>query len=160
MPCAQKASILFAASKTSGIKPPLAFLNVAILFTLTLSFVVCTFALSDTPQNYVLLSNDNMATSYTSDIPLLLPIDTVKCALDMMDEYKLANLPVVVEDIFNGLISEEDLLESDDSAVIAEVKSTYLSVDPNLHIYEVVALMASAEVDLLPVVHRGFIKAV
>ena len=91
----------------------------------------------------------------TSDIPLLLPIDTVKCALDMMDEYKLANLPVVVEDIFNGLISEEDLLESDDSAVIAEVKSTYLSVDPNLHIYEIVALMASAEVDLLPVVHRG-----
>lgn len=91
----------------------------------------------------------------TSDIPLLLPIDTVKCALDMMDEYKLAHLPLVVEDMYKGLISEEDLLESDESAVLAEVKSTSLSVDPNLHIYEVVALMASSEVDLLPVVHRG-----
>ena len=28
----------------------------------------------------------------TSDIPLLRPIDNVKCALDMMDEYKLAQL--------------------------------------------------------------------
>tara|TARA_Y100000739_G_scaffold227756_1_gene237910 strand:+ start:691 stop:1338 length:648 start_codon:yes stop_codon:yes gene_type:complete len=91
----------------------------------------------------------------TSDIPLLLPIDTVKCALDMMDEYKLAHLPLVVEDHFKGLISEEDLLESDESAVLAEIKSTPLSVDPNLHVYEVVASMANAEVDLLPVVHRG-----
>ena len=41
----------------------------------------------------------------TSDIPLLLPIDTVKCALDMMDEYKLAHLPLVVEDTYKGLIS-------------------------------------------------------
>ena len=53
------------------------------------------------------------------------------------------------------LISEEDLLECDESAVMAEVNSTPLSVDPNLHIYDVVASMASAEVDLLPVVHRG-----
>ena len=91
----------------------------------------------------------------TSDIPLLLPIDTVKSALDMMDEYKLAHLPLVVEDTYKGLISEEDLLEFDESAVLAEVKCSTLSVDPNLHIYEVVASMASAEVDLLPVVHRG-----
>ena len=91
----------------------------------------------------------------TSDIPLLLSIDTVKCALDMMDEYKLAHLPLVVEDSFKGLISEEALLECDESAVLAEVNSTPLSVDPNLHIYDVVASMASAEVDLLPVVHRG-----
>ena len=94
----------------------------------------------------------------TSDIPLLLPIDTVKCALDMMDEYKLAHLPLVVEDTYKGLISEEDLLEFDESAVLAEVKYSTLYVDPNLHIYEVVASMASAEVDLLPVVHRGIYR--
>ena len=94
----------------------------------------------------------------TSDIPLLLPIDTVKCALDMMDEYKLAHLPLVVEDTYKGLISEEDLLEFDARAVLAEVNCSTLSVDPNLHIYEVVASMASAEVDLLPVVHRGIYR--
>ena len=143
-----------AASKTFGILPPLAFLRVAILFTLTLSFVVCNFALSDTRQNYTMTAEQLL----TSDIPLLLPIDTVKCALDLMDEYKLAHLPLVVEDSYKGLISEADLLELDEGAVIAEVKSEPLSVDPNLHIYEVVASMSSAEVDLLPVVHRGVYK--
>ncbi len=93
-----------------------------------------------------------------SDIPLLLPVDTVKCALNMMDEYKLAHLPLVVEDTYKGLISEEDLLEFDESAVLAEVGCSTISVDPNIHIYEVVALMASAEVDLLPVVHRGIYR--
>jgi len=87
----------------------------------------------------------------TSDIPLLRPIDTVKCALDMMDEYKLAHLPLVVEDQYKGLISEEDLLECDESAVLAEVSLTPLAIDPNLHLYEVVASMANAEVDILPV---------
>ena len=91
----------------------------------------------------------------TSDIPLLRPIDTVKCALGMMDEYKLAHLPLVVEDQYKGLIYEEDLLECDESAVLAEVECKPLAVDPNLHLYEVVASMASAEIDLLPVVHRG-----
>jgi CBS domain-containing protein len=73
----------------------------------------------------------------------------------MMDEYKLAHLPLVVEDQYKGLVSEEELLECDESAVLAEVGSTPLAVDPNLHLYEVVASMANAEIDLLPVVHRG-----
>ena len=94
----------------------------------------------------------------TSDIPLLRPIDNVKCALDMMDEYKLAHLPLVVEDHYKGLISEEDLLECDESAVLAEVDSKSLAVDPNLHLYEVVASMSNADVDLLPVVHRGIYR--
>lgn len=94
----------------------------------------------------------------TSDIPILRPIDTVKCALDMMDEYKLAHLPLVVEDQYKGLISEEDLLECDESAVLAEIESKPLAVDPNLHLYEVVASMSNADVDLLPVVHRGIYR--
>ena len=112
--------------------------------------MVCTFAESDTRQNYAMTAEQLQHLTSLS-----LPIDTVKCALDIMDEYKLAHLPLVVEDSFKGLISEEDLLECDESAVLAEVNSTPLSVDPNLHIYDVVASMASAEVDLLPVVHRG-----
>jgi acetoin utilization protein AcuB len=91
----------------------------------------------------------------TSDLPLLRPIDTVKCALDIMEEYKVAHLPLVVEDQFKGLVNEGDLLECDESAVLAEVQASPFSVDPNLHIYEVVAQMARTEVDVLPVVHRG-----
>ena len=45
----------------------------------------------------------------TSDLPLLLPIDTVANAIELMDEYKVSHLPLVVEDMFKGLINEEDL---------------------------------------------------
>jgi acetoin utilization protein AcuB len=91
----------------------------------------------------------------TSDLPLLLPIDTVSSAIQLMDEYKVSHLPLVVEDMFKGLINEEDLLECDKDAVLAEVNTHPIFVDPNIHIYEVVAQMAQAKIDVLPVVIQG-----
>ena len=91
----------------------------------------------------------------TSDLPLLLPIDTVANAIQLMDEYKVSHLPLVVEDMFKGLIYEEDLLECDKDAVLAEVDAHPIFVDPNIHIYEVVAQMAQANIDILPVVIQG-----
>ena len=91
----------------------------------------------------------------TSDLPLLLPIDTVSNAIELMDEYKVSHLPLVVEDMFKGLIHEEDLLECDKDAVLAEVDTHPIFVDPNIHIYEVVAQMAQAKIDVLPVVIQG-----
>ena len=91
----------------------------------------------------------------TSDLPLLLPIDTVSNAIQLMDEYKVSHLPLVVEDMFKGLINEEDLLEYDKDAVLAEVDTRPIFVDPNIHIYEVVAQMAQAKIDVLPVVIQG-----
>ena len=91
----------------------------------------------------------------TFDLPLLLPIDTVYRAICLMDEYKVGHLPIVVEDQFQGLIKEEDLLEHEDTAVLAEVQTHPISVDPNLHLYDVVAQMSRVEVDILPVVFQG-----
>ena len=91
----------------------------------------------------------------TFDLPLLLPIDTVSRAISLMDEYKVANLPIVVEDQFQGLVKEENLLEHDETAVLAEVSTHLISVDPNLHLYDVVSQMSRAEVDVLPVVFQG-----
>ena len=91
----------------------------------------------------------------TSDLPLLHPIDTVSNAIQLMDEYKVSHLPLVVEDMFKGLINEEDLLECDKDAVLAEVDTHPIFVDPNIHIYEVVAQMAQAKIDVLPVVIQG-----
>ena len=91
----------------------------------------------------------------TSDLPLLLPIDTVSRAIQLMDEYKVTHLPLVVEDMFKGLINEEDLLECDKDAVLAEINTHPIFVDPNIHIYEVVAQMAQAKIDVLPVVFQG-----
>ena len=91
----------------------------------------------------------------TSDLPILMPIDSVFRALSLMDEYKVAHLPVVVEDQYKGLINEEELLECDEKAILAEVNQHPFSVDPSIHVYEVVTQMARAEVDVLPVVFQG-----
>jgi acetoin utilization protein AcuB len=91
----------------------------------------------------------------TSDLPLLLPIDTVSSAIQLMDEYKVTHLPLVVEDLFKGLVNEDDLLECDKDAVLAEINTHPIFVDPNIHIYEVVAQMAQAKIDVLPVVIQG-----
>ena len=91
----------------------------------------------------------------TSDLPLFLPIDTVSSAIQLMDEYKVTHLPLVVEDLFKGLVNEEDLLECDKDAVLAEINTHPIFVDPNIHIYEVVAQMAQAKIDVLPVVIQG-----
>ena len=91
----------------------------------------------------------------TFNLPLLLPIDTVSRAISLMDEYNVAHLPIVVEDQFQGLINEADLLEHEETAVLAEVSTHFISVDPNLHLYDVVAQMSRAEVDILPVVFQG-----
>ena len=57
----------------------------------------------------------------TFNLPLLLPIDTVSRAISLMDEYNVAHLPIVVEDQFQGLINEEDLLEHEEKAVLAMI---------------------------------------
>ena len=54
------------------------------------------------PSKYPSLQNYSMTAELllTSDLPVLTAVDTVKCALDLMDEYKVGHLPLVVEDQF------------------------------------------------------------
>ncbi len=89
------------------------------------------------------------------DLPVLMFTDPVHRALALMDELKLAHLAVVEEDVFKGTVSESSLLEHDDDALIAEVPFSQDSLSPDVHIYDIVARMAWAEVDMLPVVQEG-----
>ena len=89
------------------------------------------------------------------DLPVLALTDQVARALDVMDEFKLMHLSVVEEDVYKGTVSEEALLELDPSAVIAEAPMSDNGIAPDLHLYDVVARMGWADVDVLPVVHEG-----
>ena len=54
----------------------------------------------------------------TMDLPVLALTDPVSRALTVMDECKVMHLPVVEEDVFKGTVSEAELLEMDDMALI------------------------------------------
>jgi len=92
------------------------------------------------------------------DLPVLALTDQVARALDVMDEFKLMHLPVVEEDVYKGTVSEDALLEMDPSAVIAEAPMTEDAIAPDLHVYDIVARMGWADVDVLPVVHEGLYR--
>ncbi|MDA9755680.1 hypothetical protein N9V29_01780 [Flavobacteriales bacterium] len=92
------------------------------------------------------------------DLPVLALTDQVARALQVMDELKLMHLAVVEEDVYKGTVSEEALLELDESALIAEAPMTSDAITPDLHVYDVVARMGWAEVDLLPVVEEGLYR--
>ena len=92
------------------------------------------------------------------DLPVLALTDQVARALDVMDEFKLMHLPVVEEDVYKGTVSEDSLLEMDPSAVIAEAPMTEDAIAPDLHVYDIVARMGWADVDVLPVVHEGLYR--
>ena len=92
------------------------------------------------------------------DLPVLAMTDQVARALDVMDEFKLMHLPVVEDDVYKGSVSEDVLLELDPGALIAEAPLVQESIEPDLHLYDVVARMGWADVDVLPVVHEGLYR--
>jgi len=60
-----------------------------------------------------------------TDYPTLHLSDRVSFALQLMDDYEIQDLPIVVEDVFVGCISKEDLLDSDDEATIETLQSHF-----------------------------------
>ncbi len=97
-----------------------------------------------------------VAREFISDsIPPIKPSDTITYALDWMYEFKLSQLPIVLDGKFQGIITENDLLDAvDPEAKISELRytgwdSAYVNV--NQHMYEVIKMMSALQLELLPV---------
>jgi len=80
--------------------------------------------------------------------------DNGSLAMNWMEDLKLSNLPVVKEQHYLGLISEEDILDQDDenqpiSEYSLELKKLY--VHQFEHVYEVISRMSAAKLRLMPV---------
>ena len=54
-----------------------------------------------------------------SGFPHLSMFDKVVFALDLMEDYDVLHLPVIVEEKFAGIISKDDLMDSDETAMLA-----------------------------------------
>lgn len=90
-----------------------------------------------------------------NNIPRLQLQDTVVKALQLITDFRLTHLPVVSEDKFLGLISEDDLLdEEDDRLTIEFIQHNFIvaSVPDNVHFLNAVNYSNQHESNIVPVI--------
>jgi acetoin utilization protein AcuB len=75
-------------------------------------------------------------------LPILKPTDTVGEVMDWMEEYQIGQLPVVSEDEYRGLISQDILMNADEFLPILALQPEFGEVfaSENHHLFEVLAI--------------------
>ncbi|MEO6669213.1 MAG: CBS domain-containing protein [Ferruginibacter sp.] len=90
-----------------------------------------------------------------NNIPRLQLQDTVSKALQLINDFKLTHLPVVSEEKYLGLISEEDLLDASDEKLPIEVLQQHFlhtAVADNVHFLNAVNNSIQFDTNVVPVV--------
>lgn len=89
-------------------------------------------------------------------IPYLKPSDNIMFALELMEEFKVYHLPVVENQKLLGIVSEEQLLELDDTLIIDSLGFPLLKIaaQENLHIFDVMKLGFESTSSVLPVIDK------
>jgi len=84
--------------------------------------------------------------------------DKVSFALQLMDDYDVQHLPVMNEDKYAGLVAKDDLLDADESAMLASLEEQFLKVSVKKEEYFLSALKIAAnnQLSLIPVVNEAF----
>jgi acetoin utilization protein AcuB len=90
----------------------------------------------------------------SNSIPYLHKEDKVYHALQLMNDYHVAHLPVVEDDNYLGIISEELLLQSDDENTLNELPITdgSTSVKANDHFLKAIHTAVQNKLSVVPVV--------
>lgn len=89
-----------------------------------------------------------------SGFPAINLFDKISLALQLMDEYDVLHLPVLSEEKYAGLISKEDLLDADESNLVATMESSLqkVSVKGDEYFLSALRIIADQELSLLPVI--------
>jgi acetoin utilization protein AcuB len=92
----------------------------------------------------------------SNSIPYLHKEDKVYHALQLMNDYHVAHLPVVENDSYLGIISEEQLLQSDDENTLNELPITdgTTSVQANDHFLKAIQTAVVNKLSVVPVVEE------
>lgn len=90
-------------------------------------------------------------------VPALAPTDTIRKALEILDENKLTGLPVVTEEDYTAYVTEDTLLEVPDDSMTLEAASQ-LQFRPAIagmaHPYDAFNMMYETKLPLLPVIDQ------
>lgn len=92
----------------------------------------------------------------SNSIPYLHKEDKVHHALQLMNDYHVAHLPVVENDNYLGMISEELLLQSDDENTLMElpISDGSTSVQANDHFLKAIQTAVVNKLSVVPVVQE------
>ena len=97
-----------------------------------------------------------IAAELVSDIVVPLKTsDTVDTAISLMAEFKVSHIPVVNNNAYIALVSEDDLLSDVDlDSPVGNIKLSLprLMINDYQHIYDVIRMMSENSLSLLPVV--------
>lgn len=91
-----------------------------------------------------------------NSIPQLQLEDTVGKALQLITDFKTSHLPVVSEELYLGIISEEDLMDiSNRNVTVRNLQSDFVpvSINENDHFLQAVNLINQFQSDVLPVIN-------
>jgi acetoin utilization protein AcuB len=91
-------------------------------------------------------------------LPQLQLSDTVSKALQLMSDFKLTHLPVVSEEKYLGLISEDDLLDEENKKIAIEFfQNDFIpaSVNFNNHFLNAVSVSNHYQTNVIPVVNEA-----
>jgi len=92
-----------------------------------------------------------------NSVPHLRLQDTVSKALQLINDFRLTHLPVIDNEKYLGLISEDDLLEAEDENISVEMlKEKFLvnSVGDNEHFLAAVNFYNQFETTIVPVINE------
>lgn len=90
-----------------------------------------------------------------NNIPRLRLQDSVGKALQLINDYRISHLPVVSDNIFLGLVSEDDLLDADNEKLTIEVLQDsflYAAVPGDVHFLNAVSNSIRFDTTVIPVV--------
>lgn len=93
----------------------------------------------------------------SNNILPLIPSDNVAQALSMMSIYHVSHLPVVKDQILLGVLSENDATTVDPDTKVRDIKinSSYIYVEAEDHIFEVLSRLAENKLTIVPVVDKN-----
>ena len=89
------------------------------------------------------------------DLAPLSLTDNTMLALSLMEEYKITHIPIVNNDVFKGLLSENDIYSHGKFEDLIEnqpIALNNISVKENQHIFDVMEIIQKNSLSLLPVI--------
>jgi acetoin utilization protein AcuB len=98
-------------------------------------------------------------------IPPLRTSDSIQKVMDRMAEFRVSHLPIVNENLFLGVVSDEDLYEVPDYATAVGSVSLSLNnacVEASQHIYDVIRMFYEKKLSIVPVLdeNKGYLGMV
>lgn len=92
----------------------------------------------------------------SKSIPYLHLHDKVYHALQLMNDYHVAHLPVVKEEQYLGIVSEEQLLQNDESIDIEQLQigDGSTSVEANDHFLKAIQVAVTNKLSMVPIVEN------